>query len=70
MNSDKNPVCMACKPMFFPSLSNLNLSGTDLKYIESCTLIANCSFSETFNMCETCNTGFVLLYEAGNVNLS
>lgn len=56
-----NPACVACAPMTVPTLSGSNLSGQRYQYITKCTLISNCQSSNTFNACDVCNPGFVIL---------
>lgn len=48
-----NPLCVACSPMFKPTLDTVHK-----KYIVKCEEIQNCSTSNTFNKCSTCKSGY------------
>ena len=64
---DPNPLCVACKPKYRPTVANnlvLGLHGQVYKYIKTCELITYCSTSATMNKCDLCSTGYVLLYDA------
>ena len=48
-----NPLCVACTPMFKPTQDSIVK-----KAIIKCEAIANCSNSNTFNKCMTCESGY------------
>ena len=63
-----NPVCIACKPGYKPTLSSSNIKGLTYKYITVCELIENCKSSTEFNKCLVCNDGYVLKYQSDSGN--
>lgn len=65
-----NPLCVACKPLYKPSLSDLNIEGVGYKYIISCDLIANCKSSNQFNVCDECDADYVLEYDSTQIGLT
>lgn len=48
-----NPLCVACMPMFKPTQDTVFK-----KAIIKCEEITNCSSSNTFNKCDTCQSGY------------
>lgn len=50
-----NPICVACKPGFKPTLNNSKNYA-----INNCTEIKNCANSNSFNTCELCKFGYAL----------
>ena len=65
-----NPLCVACKPGFKPSLSDLNIENVGFKYIISCGEILNCKTSNLFNGCDECDDGHVLSYDENEKGLT
>ena len=65
-----NPICMACKPKYSPTVSDLNISNLTYRYIRECKLITNCKESSEFNVCQECGSGYVLLYDSGETNFT
>lgn len=50
-----NPVCVACLPMYLPTYSTTVLYG-----VNDCAPISNCLYSNIFNLCEVCASGYAL----------
>lgn len=65
-----NPACVACAPGYQPSLSSVLLPGEAYKFITLCTEIANCESSATFNSCDQCNPGYVILANVTSTGIS
>lgn len=66
-----NPACVACAPMYQPTVSSILLPGEVYPFITKCTLITNCASSATFNACDECAAGYVIaanLTAVGNTN--
>ena len=50
-----NPICVACRPKYQPTMSALITRG-----IDKCELIDKCNSSKEFNRCEKCETNFAI----------
>ena len=59
---NNNPVCRVCRPKFRPVYYTHSVSKK--RYVQSCELIPNCAFSDEFNRCSQCESGYVFKYLA------
>ena len=57
---ENNPVCRVCKPKHRPVY--YTHSTLNKRFVQLCEAIPNCAFSDEFNRCSQCDSGYVLEY--------